>query len=93
MVVPRENRLNTVYSSGLQVLMAGWSFMPVFPVRKPVRAQPEGAVPRDDCPLPDALFRKESGAAMATDAVDGALHRFGGVLAAGKTVPVVTREA
>ena len=25
----------------------------------------EGAVPRDNCPLPDALYRKEASAAMA----------------------------
>jgi hypothetical protein len=92
MVVPRENRLNTVYSSGLQVLMAGWSFMPVFPVRKPVRAQPEGAVPRDDvhyqmpCSVKNQVLRWLPMLLML-------LCTGSGVLAAGKTVPVVTREA
>jgi RND family efflux transporter MFP subunit len=92
MVLPRENRLNTVYSSGLQARMAGWLFMPVFPVRKPVRAQPKGQCRETivHYQMPSTVKKQ---VLRWLPMLLMVLCTGSGVLAADKTVPVVIREA
>jgi RND family efflux transporter MFP subunit len=66
--------------------------MPVFPVRKPVRAQPDGAVPRDDCPLPMRCTVKKQVLRWLPMPLM-LLCTVSGTLAADKTVPVVINQA